>query len=165
MNLLRARWHQLLVRAKDFTILPYAPQLCSLPLASKMIVLPWGEVQSSVLDHPLPQAKRRANVVTEQYIPRGRPFGGCTTRGQGATCRFPEVVKAIHSVAQTRPKEFAPQNPSFTRFRFPCYFTFWDSGNLLSLCASSTVNVAVAPVLSVGLMPFLFSLPLCLGFA
>ena len=56
------------------------------------------DVQSSVqflLDHTLPLSKHRTNVVTEQYVPRGRPFG--TTLGQGiihSTYRLAEVVEA-----------------------------------------------------------------------
>ena len=75
------------------------------------------DVQSSVqilLDHTLPLSKHRTNMVTEQYVPRGRLFGGYTTRGQGSrthsTYRFAEVVEAILLIAKTRPKDFA-QDP------------------------------------------------------
>ena len=67
-------------------------------------------VQSSIrllLDHRLPKARQRAtNVVTPDYAPRGRLFGGYTTRGEGVTIasyRFPQVVSAIHDIASTRP--------------------------------------------------------------
>ena len=45
-------------------------------------------VQSSIrllLDHRLPKARQRTNVVTPDYVPRGRLFGGYTTRGEGVT--------------------------------------------------------------------------------
>ena len=48
-------------------------------------------------------------MVTAEYTPRGRLFGGYTTRGTGithATFRFPEVLKAIVSLSFTRPKDF-----------------------------------------------------------
>ena len=70
-------------------------------------------VQSSVdilLQHKLPKARQRTNVVTQDYTPRGRLFGGYTTRGEGVTMasyRFPEVISAIHSIAATRPSGFA----------------------------------------------------------
>ena len=69
-------------------------------------------VQSSVrvlLDHRLPKARQRTNVVTPEYVPRGRLFGGYTTRGEGVTIasyRFPDVVSAIHDIAATRPPGF-----------------------------------------------------------
>ena len=72
-------------------------------------------VQSSVdilLQHKLPKARQRTNVVTQDYTPRGRLFGGYTTRGEGVTMasyRFPEVVSAIHSIAATRPSGFADE--------------------------------------------------------
>ena len=62
-----------------------------------------------VLEHSLPRAKHRTNVSTKDYVPRGRLFGGFTTRGEGitnATFRYPEVVSAIHVLAATRPKGF-----------------------------------------------------------
>ena len=72
-------------------------------------------VQSSVdilLQHKLPKARQRTNVVTQDYTPRGRLFGGYTTRGEGVTMasyRFPEVISAIHSIAATRPSGFADE--------------------------------------------------------
>ena len=69
-------------------------------------------VQSSIrllLDHRLPKARQRTNVVTPDYVPRGRLFGGYTTRGEGVTIgsyRFPQVVSAIHDIASTRPSGF-----------------------------------------------------------
>ena len=72
-------------------------------------------VQSSVdvlLKHKLPKARQRTNVVTQDYMPRGRLFGGYTTRGEGVTMasyRFPEVISAIHSIAATRPSGFADE--------------------------------------------------------
>ena len=72
-------------------------------------------VQSSVeilLQHKLPKARRRTNVVAQDYTPRGRLFGGYTTRGEGVTMasyRFPEVISAIHTIAATRPSGFADE--------------------------------------------------------
>ena len=68
-----------------------------------------GSVQSSVdilLQHKLPKARQRTNVVTQDYTPRGRLFGGYTTRGEGVTMasyRFPEVVFShpLHSCHST----------------------------------------------------------------
>ena len=57
-------------------------------------------VKSSIdtlLRHRLPRARQRTNVVTQDYTPRGRLFGGYTTRGEGVTIasyRFPHVVTA-----------------------------------------------------------------------
>ena len=71
--------------------------------------------QSSVdilLQHKLPKARQRTNVVTQDYTPHGRLFGGYTTRGEGVTMasyRFPEVIFAIHSLAATRPSGFADE--------------------------------------------------------
>ena len=72
-------------------------------------------VQSSVdilLQHKLPKARQRTNVVTQDYTPRGRLLGGYATRGEGVTMasyRFAEVVSAIHSIAATRPSGFADE--------------------------------------------------------
>ena len=71
-------------------------------------------VQSSVdilLQHKLPKARQRTNVVTQDYTPRGRLFDGYTTRGEGVTMasyRFP-VISAIHSIAATQPSGFADE--------------------------------------------------------
>ena len=96
-----------------------APELCHSPSVNSTLLTTSGidhdlfaleDVQSSVqvlLDHALPLSKHRTNVVTEQYIPRGRLFGGYTTRGQGithSTYRFTEVVEAIHSIAKNPPE-------------------------------------------------------------
>ena len=65
-----------------------------------------GSVQSSVdilLHHKLPKARQRTDIVTQNYTPRGRLFGGYTTRGEGVTMasyRFPEVISAIHSICR-----------------------------------------------------------------
>ena len=62
-----------------------------------------------LINHSLPKSRTRTNVVTAEYTPRGRLFGGYTTRGTGvthATFRFPEVLKAIVSLSFTRPKDF-----------------------------------------------------------
>ena len=72
-------------------------------------------VQSSVrllLDHRLPKARQRTNVVTPDNVPRGRLFGGYTTRGEGLTIasyRFPQIVSAIHSIASTSPSGFTDE--------------------------------------------------------
>ena len=58
-------------------------------------------VQSSIrllLDHRLPKACQMTNVITPDYVPRGRRLGGYTTRGEGVTIasyRFPQVVSAF----------------------------------------------------------------------
>ena len=62
-----------------------------------------------LINHSLPKSRTRTNVVTAEYTPRGRLFGGYTTRGTGvthATFRFPDVLKAIMSLSSTRPKDF-----------------------------------------------------------
>ena len=44
-------------------------------------------------EHRLPEARQRTNVVTNDYTPRGRLFGGYTTRGEEVTIasyRFPQ---------------------------------------------------------------------------
>ena len=72
-------------------------------------------VQTSVdalLNHRLPKARQRTNVVTNDYTPRGRLFGGYTTRGEGVTIasyRFPQVVSAIHAIASTRHTGFTEE--------------------------------------------------------
>ena len=72
-------------------------------------------VQSSIrllLGHRLPKARQRTNVVTPEHAPRGRLFGGYTTRGEGVTIashRFPQVVSAIHDIASTRPPGFTEE--------------------------------------------------------
>ena len=70
-------------------------ELCHPPSVSSTLLTTSGidhdlfalaDVQSSVqvlLDHTLPLSKHRANVVTEQYVPRGRLFGGYTTKETG----------------------------------------------------------------------------------
>ena len=72
-------------------------------------------VQSSIrllLEHRLPRARQRTTVVTPDYVPRGRLFGGYATRGEGVTIasyRFPQVVSAIHDIASTRPPGFTDE--------------------------------------------------------
>ena len=59
-----------------------------------------------IINHRLPKAKQRTNVVVDGYVPQGRLLGAYTTRGEGiaqATYRFPLIVKAIHRLAKTRP--------------------------------------------------------------
>ena len=100
------------------------PELCHPPSVNSTLLTTDGidtdlfaldDVQSSVqvlLDHALPLSKHRTNVVTEQYVPRGRLFGGYATRGQGithSTYRFAEVVEATHLITKTRPKDFAQE--------------------------------------------------------
>ena len=61
----------------------------------------------ALLQHSLPKSRTRTNIVTNQYTPRGRLFGGYTTRGLGAThatWRFPEIVKSIMVLARSPPK-------------------------------------------------------------
>ena len=87
-----------------FSTLPFALDMDTLDdLASDIRV---------IMDHSLPKSRTRTNVVTDEYIPRGRLFGGYTTRGLGithATLRFPEVVKSIFAIASSRPKDFAQE--------------------------------------------------------
>ena len=64
-----------------------------------------NEAKRVLLEHPLPRARQRTNVSTEQYIPEGRLFGAYATRGEGvtqATFRFPLTVAAIICLAATR---------------------------------------------------------------
>ena len=63
------------------------------------------EAKRVLMEHPLPWARQRTNVSTEQCIPEGRLFGAYTTRGEGitqATFRFPLTVAAIICLAATR---------------------------------------------------------------
>ena len=65
-----------------------------------------------ITDRSLPKSRTRTNVVTEEYVPRGRLFGGYATRGLGithATLRFLEVVKSILAIASSRPNDFAQE--------------------------------------------------------
>ena len=58
-----------------------------------------------ILNYPLPKARQRTNIVSDDYIPEGRLFGTHTTRGEGitqATFRFPLAVKALMKLASTR---------------------------------------------------------------
>ena len=83
-------------------------------------------VQSSVdilLQHKLPKARQRPNVVTQDYTPRGRKFGGYARRGEGVTMasyRFPEVTFAIHSLAATRLSGFAHEPYLLPNSTQPC---------------------------------------------
>ena len=59
----------------------------------------------ALLQHSLPKPRTRTNVVTNQYTPRGRLFGGYATRGLGAThatWHFLEIVKSIMILARAR---------------------------------------------------------------
>ena len=63
------------------------------------------DAKKIILDHPLPKARQRTNIVSDDYVPEGRPFGAFTTRGEGitqATFRFPLAVKALMMLASTR---------------------------------------------------------------
>ena len=63
------------------------------------------EAKSILLNHPLPKARQRTNVVSDGYVPEGRLFGAFTTRGEGiaqATFRFPLAVMALMKLASTR---------------------------------------------------------------
>ena len=79
-------------RALCFQLLPLTMDFAIFLPSTRLYINPdrfaLDDVQSSVqvlLDHALPLMKHRTNVVTEQYIPRGRLFGGYATRGQGIT--------------------------------------------------------------------------------
>ena len=41
------------------------------------------EAKNFLLNHPLPKARQRTNVVSDDYVPEGRLFGAFTTRGEG----------------------------------------------------------------------------------
>ena len=43
------------------------------------------EAKNILLNHPLPKARQRTNIVSDDYIPEGRLFGAFTTRGEGIT--------------------------------------------------------------------------------
>ena len=63
------------------------------------------DAKKIILDHPLPKARQRTNIVSDDYVPEGRLFGAFTTRGEGitqATFRFPLAVKALMMLASTR---------------------------------------------------------------
>ena len=63
------------------------------------------EAKDILLNHPLPKARQRTNVVSDDYVPEGRLFGAFTTRGEGitqATFRFPLAVMALMKLASTR---------------------------------------------------------------
>ena len=63
------------------------------------------EAKDILLNHPLPKARQRTNIVSDDYIPEGRLFGAFTTRGEGvtqATFRFPLAVTALMKLASTR---------------------------------------------------------------
>ena len=63
------------------------------------------DAKKIILDHPLPKARQRTNIVSDDYVPEGRLFGALTTRGEGitqATFRFPLAVKALMKLASTR---------------------------------------------------------------
>ena len=69
----------------------------------------------TLLLHRLPKAHQRASVVTQDYVRRGRLFGGYTIRGEGVTIGsywFPHVVSVIHDMASTRPPGFTQVNAS-----------------------------------------------------
>eukprot|EP00971_Amphidinium_carterae_P351625 6492197-Amphidinium_carterae.1 len=62
------------------------------------------------LDHVIPLQPTRTNVITESQTPRRRVFRAFTVRGSGvtqATYCFPQVLKAIRSLACTRPSSYA----------------------------------------------------------
>ena len=63
------------------------------------------DAKEIILNHPLPKARQRTNIVSDDYVPEGRLFGAFTTRGEGitqATFRFPLAVKALMKLASTR---------------------------------------------------------------
>ena len=41
------------------------------------------EARNILLNHPLPKARQRTNIVSDDYIPEGRLFGAYATRGEG----------------------------------------------------------------------------------
>ena len=56
------------------------------------------DAKKIILDHPLPKARQRTNIVSDDYVPEGRLFGAFTTRGEvitQATFRFPLAVKEL----------------------------------------------------------------------
>ena len=80
-------------------------------------------------EHSLPLAKRRTNVTSEDYTPRGRKvFWGYTIWGEGmthASLRFPELVAAIHKIASTRPNGFSEE---------PCLSAQLNAARQLPVC-------------------------------
>ena len=63
------------------------------------------DAKEIILNHPLPKARQRTNIVSDDYVPEGRLFGAFTTRGEGitqGTFRFPLAVKALMKLASTR---------------------------------------------------------------
>ena len=62
------------------------------------------EAKDILLNHPLPKARQRTNIVSDDYVPEGRLFGAFTTRGEGitqATFRFPLAVMALMKLASS----------------------------------------------------------------
>ena len=76
-----------------------------IPIQAMHIEMQVEEARKVLEDHPLPRARQRTNVRSDDYIPQGRLFGAYTTRGEGitqATFRFPLAVAAIMCLAATR---------------------------------------------------------------
>ena len=70
---------------------PTEPEI-PIPLEAMHASMTTEDARRILLDHPLPRARQRTNVCTEDYVPQGRLFGAYTTRGEGmtqATFRFP----------------------------------------------------------------------------
>ena len=61
------------------------------------------EAEDILLNHPLPKARQRTNIVSDDYIPEGRLFGAFATRGEGITQAIcPLAVTALMRLASTR---------------------------------------------------------------
>ena len=43
------------------------------------------DAKKIILDHPLPEARQRTNIVSDDYVPEGRLFGAFATRREGIT--------------------------------------------------------------------------------
>ena len=67
-----------------------------------------SEAKQALLSYHLPRSNTRTNVRTKDYVPEGCLFGTFTTRGEGTTqasCRYPLVAQATHTLVATRPSE------------------------------------------------------------
>ena len=68
------------------------------------------------------------SVVTQDYTPCGRLFGGYATRGEGATMvsyRFREAISPTHSFAATRPSDFAQEPLALDLLCQPFVLNLW----------------------------------------
>eukprot|EP00971_Amphidinium_carterae_P343965 6484049-Amphidinium_carterae.1 len=64
------------------------------------------QATQTILEHTIPQAPQRTNIVESNYVPKSQLFGLYTTRGMGITkCtqRLRLLLSALLVIASTRP--------------------------------------------------------------